>query len=75
MRVLIATLLRPTVKGIIYAPIAVLYSFCSLMFSVIPGKFGDFLWYNCEDVLDVLTEETFKAIKNDGCLWDIEIFK
>lgn len=44
------------------------------MFSVIPGKFGDFLWCNCEDVLDVLTEETFKEIRK-GCLWDIEIFK
>lgn len=75
MRVLIATILRPTVKGIIYAPIAVLYSICSLMFSIIPGKFGEFLWNNCEDVLDVITEEVFKEIQNTRCLWDIEIFK
>lgn len=75
MRVLIATILRPTMKGIIYTPLALLYSFYSLMFSIIPGKFGDFLWYTCEDVLDVLTEETFKEIKNTRCLWDIEIFK
>lgn len=74
MRVLIATILRPTVKGIIYAPIAVLYSFCAMVFAIIPGKFGDFLWNNTVDVLDILTEETFKAIK-EGCLWDIEICK
>lgn len=74
MRVLIATILHPTIKGMIYAPIAVLYSLCAMCFAIIPGKFGDFLWNNTVDVLDVLTEETFKEIRK-GCLWDIKIFK
>jgi len=72
---IIRFLLRPTLAGLIYLPLILLYNAVSNITFFIPGKTGALIWDNYDSIYRALCEAHWEAIKRDPCLWDIKLWR
>ena len=75
MRVLVWTIQHPTVEGIIFTPIILWWELMQVLFSLIPGRVGTFLWDMTDDVIIAITLEVKNAIRRTPNIWEYKFFK
>lgn len=75
MRELISTILHPTVQGLVFVPMIILYEILAGIFAWVPGKFGDWIWDFLIDIKDAMSYEVYKAISETKCFWTGEWFE
>lgn len=75
MRELISTILHPTIEGIIFVPMLIMFRIASYITAWIPGKLGTFIWESYDDICEELSHQIYYAIHHTPCIWDIDIFK
>ena len=74
--------IHPTIEGLIYVPLFIIYNFVANLFaacSYIPLKGFNtvcgFLWEQFDDIRVELSRQHLISIRSHKNLWDIEIFK
>lgn len=72
---IIRFLLKPTIAGLIYLPLILVYNMASNITYFIPGKFGLIIWDIYDSAYRELCYCHMQAIKNDPCLWDIKLWR
>ena len=72
---IIRFILRPTIAGLIYLPLILLYNAASNITYFIPGNIGLVIWDIYDSAYRELCRCHMNAIKNDPCLWDIELWR
>ena len=71
---IIRFILHPTIQGLIYVPMFLVFNAVGNISALIPGKIGFAIWDNFDDIRHGLMWAHWDAIKRYPCLWDIKFF-